>query len=283
MSLRESVLTPAVVGNQGPESVSVTPDEDRIPGRRFGSNSNSISAHGMHSTSTAGTYLISVDHVEALERLGDDPEIAAIMVVPAPTYVARFIHARNAGSAWGFAVMDQGRLVGVSSIVRLDGNDPEVGGWIARAERGKGYATFALRMLVEFAFRNLSLKQVRASVRPGDQAERRVLEKCGFLPNGNDRYVLTPERWREVRDGPALADLHPDLKAILQEEIAAGNEVLETGRGWPDPDSVFVRLKDPFAPRLSPVPPGVTYSEPNDPHWWKADYTTISPRHTLAC
>jgi len=82
----------------------------------------------MNGTSTAGTYLLSVDHIEALERLGDDPEIAAIMVVPAPTYVARFINARDAGSAWAFAVMDHGRLVGVSSIVRLDCDDPEVGG-----------------------------------------------------------------------------------------------------------------------------------------------------------
>jgi RimJ/RimL family protein N-acetyltransferase len=237
----------------------------------------------MDPTSTAGTYLLSIDHVEALERLAADPEIAAIMVVPAPEYVTRFINARHEGSAWAFAVMDQGRVVGVSSIVRLDGNDPEVGGWIAWGERGKGYATFALRMLVEFAFRNLSLPQVRASVRPGDQAERRVLEKCGFLPNGDDRYVLTPDRWREVRDGPALALLHPDLKQILQEEIAAGNQVLETGRGWPDPDSVFVRLKQPFVRRPSPLPEGITYTEPNDPHWWKADYTTRSPRHILAC
>lgn len=237
----------------------------------------------MNASSTAGTYQLSADHVEALERLADDLEIAAIMVVPAPVYVARFIKARNEGSAWGFAVVDAGRLVGVSSIVRLDGDDPEVGVWIARAERGKGYATFALRMLVEFAFRNLSRRQVSASVLPANQAERRVLEKCGFLPNGKVRYVLTPERWREFRDGPALADLHPDLKAILEEELAAGNEVLETGRGWPDPDSVFVRLKNLFARRVAPVAPGVTYSEPNDPHWWRADYTTTSPRHTLAC
>ena len=237
----------------------------------------------MDPTSTPGTYLLSVDHVDALDRLGDDPEIAAIMVVPAPEYVRRFIKARNEGSAWGFAVMDHGRLVGVSSIVRLDSNDPEVGGWIARAERGKGYATFALRMLVEFAFRNLSVRQVRASVRPGDEAKRRVLEKWGFVPNGDHRYVLTPERWREVRDGPALAALHPDLKTILREELSAGNEVLETGHGWPDPDSVFVRLKNPFSPRLSAVAAEVTYSEPQGPHWWKADYTTRSPRHTLAC
>jgi hypothetical protein len=33
--------------------------------------------------------------------------------------------------------------------------------------------------------------------------------------------VLTPERWREIRDGPALADLHPDLRKILEEELAA--------------------------------------------------------------
>ena len=73
-----------------------------------------------------------------------------------------------------------------------------------------------------------------------------------------------------------MALLHPALRAILDAELAAGNEVAETGGGWPDPDSVFVRLRDPFRTKPSPLPPNVVYTEPNDPHWWKADYGTVS-------
>jgi hypothetical protein len=65
--------------------------------------------------------------------------------------------------------------------------------------------------------------------------------------------------------------------------LAAGNEVIESGGGWPDADSVFVRLRDPFRTTPSPLPDGVVYTEPNDPHWWKADYSSRSPRHILAC
>jgi hypothetical protein len=63
---------------------------------------------------------------------------------------------------------------------------------------------------------------------------------------------------------------------------AAGNSVGETGAGWPDTDSIFVRLREPFRTKPS-LPDGVSYTEPNDPHWWKADYSSKSPRHVLAC
>jgi len=65
--------------------------------------------------------------------------------------------------------------------------------------------------------------------------------------------------------------------------VSTGNEVAETGGGWPDADSVFVRLRDPFRTKPLPLPAGIVYTEPNDPHWWKADYTSSAPRHTLAC
>lgn len=45
----------------------------------------------------------------------------------------------------------------------------------------------------------------------------------------------------------------------------------------------IVRLKTPFLARPPVLPDGVTYTEPGDPHWWMADYTTRSPRHILAC
>lgn len=227
--------------------------------------------------------MLSAEHVEGLERLAEDPEVAEIMEVSATAYVARRIVAQGEGSAWSFAIIDQGSIVGVSTLTGLDGGEPTANVWVAPRERRKGYGAFALRMLVEFAFRNLSLTRVAAEVPEVDDGPRRVLEKTGFVARESGRFLITPERWREFRDGPALADLHSDLKAILESELKAGNEVVETGRGWPDPDSVFVRLRNPFASHPSPLPEGVTYTEPNDPHWWKADYTTCSPRHTLAC
>lgn len=86
----------------------------------------------------------------------------------------------------------------------------------------------------------------------------------------------------ELRNRAALAALHPALTAMVDAEVAAGNEVTETGTGWPEPGSVFVRLAEPFKVIPPRLPEGVTYFEPNDPHWWKAEYSTPAPRHIVA-
>jgi RimJ/RimL family protein N-acetyltransferase len=244
---------------------------------------------------TAGTYLLSMEHAAALQRLAADPRTAAAGI-PFPARGAREfvegqIAARADGSGYAFAIVDGGELVGVSSLAGVGGGEAsrlEV--WVALPFRGRGYATFGVRMLLEFAFRNLELERVRA-VAPGSQpGAARVLAKHGFLPHPvpaasatDAGYELTRARWIERQSATALDLLHPALRVILAAELAAGNEVAETGGGWPDPDSVFVRLRHPFRTRPSPLPDEVTYTEPNDPHWWKADYSSRAPRHILAC
>jgi hypothetical protein len=110
------------------------------------------------------------------------------------------------------------------------------------------------------AFKNLELERVGFTTSTASPACRRVLQKNGFHPASPLRdpdqsvYEITRQEWQARRDGAALAALHPLLSAILEEELSAGNEVVETGSDWPD-----------------------------DPHWWKADYSAGSPRHVLAC
>ena len=205
--------------------------------------------------STTGLYLLTDEHAVEVARLGGFVE-------------------RGEG-VWPHAIVDLKTLVGTTS---LNGAD-EIGFWVAEQHRGKGFATFGVKMTVQFAFNNRRLPRVTAQA--PNAAARRVIEKNGFTPSG-DRFELTRERWIEHRDGPALKRLHPALKAILRAELAAGNEVAETGGGWPDLDSVFVRLRYPFRTKPESTA-GLDYNEPNDPHWWKADYCSRSPRHILAC
>ena len=79
-----------------------------------------------------------------------------------------------------------------------------------------------------------------------------------------------------------MNDLRPELQAILDLELKAGNRVFEASRDWPDPGSVFVTLNQPFHKKYDVKDP-VRYNEPNDPHYWKADYSCGKPLHTLAC
>ena len=49
---------------------------------------------------------------------------------------------------------------------------------------GKGYATEAVRALIDHAFTDLDLLALQSCVRVTNRASRRVLEKCGFQWTG---------------------------------------------------------------------------------------------------
>lgn len=228
---------------------------------------------------TAGVYMLLGKHAAALDAFRKDPALAPHLGKGGRDLVAREEAGREAGTSFAFAIEDKGVVVGLCRLGGIGkGGAREVAVYVAPASRGKGYAAFAVGMLLDLAFRNLSLAEVRT--RATDEATARVLARCGFAEAAGE-HAVTKERWREALDASALGKLHPALRRILDAERAAGNEITETSLGWPEPSSVFVRLKHPF--RVAhPVPEGVTYAEPDDPHWWKAEYSTASPRHTVA-
>ena len=70
---------------------------------------------------------------------------------------------------------------------RLDideGPVPDIGYWLGTRYWGKGYATEAVRALIDHAFTDLGHKALQSSVRVTNPDSRRVLEKCGFQWTG---------------------------------------------------------------------------------------------------
>jgi RimJ/RimL family protein N-acetyltransferase len=238
--------------------------------------------------------MLANEHADAIQRFASDPALARMLRIDDPASptvgadtVARVSAERLAGDAYWNVVVDQREVWGVAGLVGPYTDRPTLQVWIDPSGRRRGYGELAVRLGLDFAFRNLQLRLVFTSADPGDPGQMSLLTAFGFVepePNvSRSDWRLTRHGWIAHRDRPALARLHPALRAILDAELAAGNEVAETGGGWPDADSVFVRLRDPFRTKPSPLPPGVVYTEPNDPHWWKADYSSVSPRHILAC
>ncbi len=132
--------------------------------------------------------LLAPEQAEAIQRLASDARIAATTRIPHPypehgarDFIAAQIEARQRGTAWTFAITDQDELVGVCGIEGIGGEDPpELGYWIGAPYWGRGYATAGVKLLLEFAFQNLLLDQVRAHALERNTASRRVLEKSGF-------------------------------------------------------------------------------------------------------
>ncbi len=256
-------------------------------------------------TQTRGVFLISPQDADAIQALIGDPAIAATTRIPHPypengarDFIAAQEKERLDGSAYVFTIKDGKQLVGACGLHGIEADHArELGFWIGKPYWGKGYATFGVKMVLHFAFKNLKLERVGSGALESNAASRRVLEKNGFrlvsIGPHQDRglkrpdehvaiYEVTRAQWQGAINTDALGSLNPALRSILEAELAAGNEIAETGGGWPEKGSVFIRLKHPFRTPHSPPPPGVIYTEPNDPHWWKADLSAGKPPHILA-
>ena len=55
--------------------------------------------------------------------------------------------------------------------------------------------------------------------------------------------------------------LCPELRAILDAELASDNRVVETSRGWPNRDSISIKLQCPVSALLDEIPLGVDHRE----------------------
>jgi len=76
-------------------------------------------------------------------------------------------------------------------MIGLDfGNDegPEIGYWLGVAHWGKGFATEAVRAVIDHAFEDHGIDELFAGARVTNPASRRVLEKCGFQWTGVQLY-----------------------------------------------------------------------------------------------
>ena len=78
-----------------------------------------------------------------------------------------------------------------------------------------------------------------------------------------------------------LTQFSPGLSAILKLELAAGNSILETSAGFPEPDSIFVLLAKQFILK-HPESANLKYILVSDPHWWYAEYRDTQLQHILA-
>src|SRR6188474_2371645 len=76
-----------------------------------------------------------------------------------------------------------GTVIGCCGFDMRDGA-AETGYWLGTRHWGKGYATEAVRALIDHAFTDLGHQALHSSVRVTNPDSRRVLEKCGFQWTG---------------------------------------------------------------------------------------------------
>jgi RimJ/RimL family protein N-acetyltransferase len=108
-----------------------------------------------------------------------DPEASAMAAFPSrdmPAFLERQARIRADPSAITRTIVAGARVVGSIGSWEVEG-DRAVGFWIGRDHWGNGYATAALRALLDIDLH----RPIFAHVADHNIGSRRVLEKCGFV------------------------------------------------------------------------------------------------------
>jgi ribosomal-protein-alanine N-acetyltransferase len=113
-------------------------------------------------------------------------------------------HEWKAGRAFALMVAEQTRpsrfvgKVSLSGIVRGPFCSAYLGYWIAEEHQGKGFATEAVRAVLDFTFGDAGLHRVQAAVMPRNERSLCVIERLGFRREGYaERYLHIAGAWED--------------------------------------------------------------------------------------
>ncbi len=111
---------------------------------------------------------------------------------------------------WAVTIKGDGQVVGWNGLEFLpETEETEVAYILSRPARGKGIASEAARVAVEFGFRSAGLKSLIDLVHPENAPSIRVLEKSGlrfidrrvYFGMGMCRYRIEREEFEEYHEG----------------------------------------------------------------------------------
>lgn len=126
--------------------------------------------------------------VKAIAQIVADKRVAInLRRVPHPYTLddaVQFVSTVSAAEGMNFLIERKGEAIGLASLTWEKQDVPELGYCIAANHWGKGYATEAARAMIDFAFEEFAVDEIRSGARVVNPASRHVLEKCGFQWTG---------------------------------------------------------------------------------------------------
>ena len=87
---------------------------------------------------------------------------------------------------WAITLAESGKMIGTAgfSAVHPEHNSAEIGYVLNPDFHNRGYATEAVRLVLDFGFRVMKLHRIEARCFADNLASRRVMEKCGLSYEG---------------------------------------------------------------------------------------------------
>ena len=110
----------------------------------------------------------------------------------------------------GFVVEHEGQMVGAVDVRKVGEATGELSWTLYAGQRGKGYATRAVRLLSDYAIDVLGLGRVEAKVEPGNEKSMRVATRAGLRREGVRRVPPGSGDRAETTEYVVLARLATD-------------------------------------------------------------------------
>jgi RimJ/RimL family protein N-acetyltransferase len=136
-----------------------------------------------------------LEDAKAVAQLANDRRIAENTArIPHPYSLVdaeKFFASVNQGEGEiAFLITREELVLGAVGIGMSEREPPEIGYWLGVKFWGHGYATEAVRAVIDHAFGDLNFEALAAGARVTNPASRRVLEKCGFQWTGVGLYRI---------------------------------------------------------------------------------------------
>ena len=143
---------------------------------------------------------LQIIDIARIRRYASAAEIAENTFVPHPypaEAASEFVETARENwrldESYVFAIMEKstGAFVGVMGIhPKAAHNSAEVDYWIGKPFWGRGLASAALRLIIEFGFERLGLNRIEAGHFPHNPASGRVMQKANMRYEGRRRQAI---------------------------------------------------------------------------------------------
>ena len=159
---------------------------------------------------------LEMKHAPFIQRYASDAAVAAMTTVPHPypenggeEYARAEMRKREEGVSFTYAVYAGENFVGLCGAGHDGCGDhkrPELGYWIAKPFWGRGYGYAAAVAVLERVFSEQRYPFIIARSHENNPASIRILEKCGFQPEGSEmdergvwlRYIVKRDDFKRI-------------------------------------------------------------------------------------
>ncbi|ABN58417.1 MULTISPECIES: GNAT family N-acetyltransferase [Methanoculleus] len=167
----------------------------------------------------------------AVQRLCGDYAVSATTLLPYPypdglaeLWIASLREGTERGEAAAFAVTlarDEVLIGGARLRIETAHARGELGFWVAKSCWGKGYATEAVRAVIEYGFCVLGLHRIHAMHFSRNPASGRVMEKCGMVHEAHLREHA--RKWGVFEDVEVWGILRDDWRERCNDPPTRGS------------------------------------------------------------